>query len=100
MATGERVEDATEEGMRISRFVSGKPIRLAGFNLGSYVSASRMVEGYRVEVRATKSVERRLQPPRTPVIMPAPVLPGRRRRQAARPWWSCPSRRWPIPPRI
>lgn len=85
VATGERVEDATDGGMRISRFVSGKPIRLAGFNLGNYVSASRTVEEYRVEVRATKSVERRLQPPRTPVIMPAPVLPGRRRRQAAPP---------------
>ncbi len=85
VATGERVEDAADGGMRMSRFVSGKPIRLAGFNLGNYVSASRMVEEYRVEVRATKSVERRLQPPRTPVIMPAPVLPGRRRRQAAPP---------------
>lgn len=85
VATGERVEHATDGGMRISRFVSGKPIRLAGFNLGNYVSASRMVEGYRVDVRATKSVERRLQPPRTPVIMPAPVLPGRRRRQVQPP---------------
>ena len=85
VATGERVEHATDGGMRISRFVSGKPIRLAGFNLGNYVTASRIVEGYRVEVRATKSVERRLQPPRAPVIMPAPVLPGRRRRQAEPP---------------
>jgi len=85
VATGERVEHATDGGMLISRFVSGKPIRLAGFNLGNYVSASRMVEGYRVEVRATKSVERRLQQPRTPVIMPAPVLPGRRRRQVVPP---------------
>lgn len=85
VATGERVEHSVDGGMRVSRFVSGKPIRLAGFNLGSYVSASRAVEGYRVEVRATKSVERRLQPPRTPVIMPAPTLPGRRRRQAAPP---------------
>ena len=85
VATGERVEHSTKDGMRISRFASGKPIRLAGFNLGNYVSASRMVEGYRVEVRATKSVERRLQPPRAPVIMPAPVLPGRRRRQVAPP---------------
>lgn len=85
VATGERVEHATDGGMRISRFLSGKPIRLAGFNLGNYVAASRNVEGYRVEVRATKSVERRLQPPRTPVIMPAPVLPGRRRRQAQPP---------------
>ena len=85
VATGERVEHVTDGGMKTSRFVSGKPIRLAGFNLGNYVSASRAVEGYRVEVRATKSVERRLQPSRTPVIMPAPVLPGRRRRQVAPP---------------
>ena len=85
VATGERVQHSTDGGMRMSRFVSGKPIRLAGFNLGNYVSASRVVEGLRVEVRATKSVERRLQPSRTPVILPRPLLPGRRRRQAEPP---------------
>ena len=85
VATGKRIQHATDGGMQISRFVSGKPIRLAGFNLGNYVSASREVEDFLVEVRATKNVERRLQPPRTPVIMPAPVLPGRRRRRVEPP---------------
>lgn len=85
VATGERIAHATDGGMRISRFISGKPIRLAGFNLGNYVSASRVVEDFLVEVRATKSVERRLQQPRTPVIMPAPILPGRRRRRVEPP---------------
>ena len=85
VATGKRTQHATDGGMQISRFVSGKPIRLAGFNLGNYVSASREVEDFLVEVRATKNVERRLQPPRTPVIMPAPVLPGRRRRRVEPP---------------
>ena len=77
VATGERVEHAAEGGMRMSRFTSGGPIRLAGFNLGDFASASRAVDGFRIEARATKSVERRLQPPRAPVMLPEPALPGR-----------------------
>ena len=79
VATGALIEDRVEDGARISRFRSGKPIRLAGFNLGTYVSASRDVDGFRVEVRATKNVEKRLQPPRLPVVLPNPAVSGRRR---------------------
>ena len=79
VATGALVEDRIEAGMRMSRFVSGKPIRHAGFNLGNYVGSSREVEGFRVEVRATKSVEQRLQPRQTPLWLPAPATSGRRR---------------------
>ena len=57
VATGSRFEDITRDGERISRFRSGKPIRIAGFNLGDYAAASREVNGFRVEVRATKTVE-------------------------------------------
>ena len=79
VATGSRVEDRIDGGMRVSRFESGKPIPLAGFNLGEYVSSSREVDGFRVEVRATKSVEQRLQPAPTPLLMPSPPMPRRRR---------------------
>ncbi len=81
VATGSLLSDSTEAGMRISRFDSGKPIQLAGFNLGDYVSAGRDVDGFRVEVRATKKVEQRLQPSRTPVIVPRSPVPGARRRR-------------------
>ena len=79
VATGSLVEDSIDGGMRVSRFDSGKPIAIAGFNVGDFVSAAREVDGYRVEVRATKKVEQRLQPPRTPIIVPPPPLTQRRR---------------------
>ena len=79
VATGSPVADHFDEGMRVSRFRTERPIRLAAFNLGNYVSASREVDTFRVEVRATKNVERRLLPPRTPVVLAPPVIRGRRR---------------------
>ncbi len=79
VATGSLVEDRVDEGMRVSRFDSGKPIAIAGFNLGEYVSTSREVDGFRVEVRATKGVEQRLQPSRAPVVIPPTPPVGRRR---------------------
>lgn len=79
VATGTPVADQLDAGMRVSRFRTERPIRLAAFNLGNYVSASRDVDRFRVEVRATKNVEARLQPRRTPVVLPPPVVRGRRR---------------------
>lgn len=84
VATGEPVEDYKDGGMRVSRFRSGRPIRMAGFNLGDYVAASREVDGFRVEVRATKTVEARLQAPRAPVVLPNSIGVGRRRGGARR----------------
>lgn len=80
VATGLLKDERVDGGMRISRFESGRPIAIAGFNLGEFVSAGRDVDGFRVEVRATKVVEQRLIPPRSPVIVPRPT--SRRRRLA------------------
>ncbi|MDE0104077.1 MAG: M1 family aminopeptidase [Bryobacterales bacterium] len=85
VATGTRVDDALDEGMRVSRFTSGKPIRIAGFNLGDFASAVREVDGFRIEVRANKTVEERLQPPRTPVLLPPSVVSSRRRNRNEQP---------------
>lgn len=79
VATGNLVGSHVDGGMRVSRFDSEKPIRLAGFNLGEYVPASREVDGFRVEVRATRSVEQRLRPPRASLVLPPVPLSGRRR---------------------
>ena len=85
VATGRRVEDTTEEGMRRSRFQTSEPIRLAGFNLGDYASTNREVDGYSVEVRATKSLERRLQTEARTVVLPnRAVSPGRRNERTSR----------------
>ena len=79
VATGSLVEDRVGDGMRVSRFNSERRIRLAAFNLGNYASSRREVDGFRVEVRATKNVEQRLQPPRTPIVLPPTSARGRRR---------------------
>ena len=80
VATGSRISDAIEGGMRLSHFTSGKPIRLAGFNLGDFATAAREVDGFRIEVRANRGVEARLRPPRAPVLLPAPLANVGRRR--------------------
>lgn len=85
VATGELVDDFTSEGMRVSKFRSGKPIRMAGFNLGNYAAASREVGGFRIEVRATRGVENRLAPNRVPVVLPGTTLTGRRRDRRSAP---------------
>ncbi len=79
VATGNLVSERFEGGQRISRFETEKEIRLAAFNLGDYESARREVGGYGVEVRATKTVEERLQPARMPIVVAPPTVPGRRR---------------------
>ncbi len=79
VATGTLLEERVESGLRISRFDSGKPIRTAAFNVGDYASTRREVNGYGIEVKATRSVEARLQPRRMPVVIPPPAIPGRRR---------------------
>lgn len=79
VATGSLLEQRVEGGLRISRFDSGKPIRTAAFNIGDYASTRREVNGFGIEVKATRSVEARLQPRRMPVVIPPPAIPGRRR---------------------
>ena len=91
VATGSLVEDSTVEGTRSMRFRSERPIRLAAFNLGDYAAARREVDGFRVEVRATRNVEERLQPPRTPVVLPPSSLRGRRRERVDSPVLVLPS---------
>lgn len=81
-ATGRLVETSESEGRRDSHFVSEGPLRLAGFNLGRFVEARREGENYEVSVRATPTVEERLQPKRPSaryVPMPPTQIRGRGR---------------------
>ncbi|SPE33676.1 Peptidase M1, membrane alanine aminopeptidase (fragment) [Candidatus Sulfopaludibacter sp. SbA3] len=56
------VEDRTEGEWRITRRKTAAPIRLAGFNLGSYLHARVERAGYTVDVCANRSLERELKP--------------------------------------
>ncbi len=85
VATGNPVGSRDDGDFRISEFDSVKPIRLAGFNLGDYVSATRDVDGFLVDVRATTNIERRLRPPRASLILPPVPVPGRRRSRSGSP---------------
>ncbi len=78
VATGTQLEDAVDGGMQTTRFKTESPIRLAGFNLGHYISASREVDGYTIEVHATETVEPRLRPRPPRVRMPLPTQPATR----------------------
>jgi hypothetical protein len=82
IATGKKItgaddEDPTEEtaGERVSRWVSERPIAMAGFNLGRYVRAEAKAGSVAVEAYSTKGVERSF--PRAPAeIIGTPAFPG------------------------
>ena len=86
VATGAERSSTVEAGRRTTVFESEGPIRLAGFNLGAYESAGREVGGFRLEVKANRRVENRLQPKlQAPVILPPLVAPTGRRGALERP---------------
>jgi hypothetical protein len=82
IATGKKIsgagdEDQTDEtaGEKVSHWVSGRPIPVAGFNLGRYVRAEAKAGDVVVEAYGTKGVERSF--PRAPAEMiEAPTFPG------------------------
>jgi len=80
VSAGEVVEDATEGEWRSTRRRTSVPIRVAGFNLGSYHHVHAARGPYVVEVYANRSLEKALQPkPRETVVLPAPPFPRPRR---------------------
>lgn len=69
------------DGQQTSRWVSERPIPLAGFNLGKYKIATVMAGDVPVETYATAGVERNFPSPKIQVIEPNPSDPTNRRRQ-------------------
>lgn len=57
-----------------------KPLRLFGFNLGSFESSAVKRGGFEVEVYANKTLESALEPRPVAVFLPPPATPGQRRR--------------------
>src|ERR1700676_4526111 len=69
------------EGLQTSRWVSERPIPLAGFNLGKYKVATVKAGSVPVETYATKGVERDFPSPKIQLIEPSPNDPTYPRRQ-------------------
>ncbi|MCS7043608.1 MAG: M1 family aminopeptidase [Bryobacteraceae bacterium] len=79
-ATGDIVEEKVEGETRISRFRTSAPVRLAGFNIGSFEEAEAKADGLLVRVFANRTVEPALMPPPRQIVMPPQTsvrLPGR-----------------------
>jgi hypothetical protein len=82
VATGKSAEASPEQaakanGQQTSRWVSERPIPLAGFNLGKYREASTRVRNVSIETYATRSVEKDFPAAQIQVIPPVPER-GRR----------------------
>jgi hypothetical protein len=77
LATGKRVSAETSGGEQVSRWVSERPIPLAGFNLGKYRAAHAHAGDTQVEVFAARGVEKAFPEPAAKLLDPR-LLPGRR----------------------
>jgi len=81
VATGKPAKvlsDHTANGQQVTRWVSDRPIPLAGFNLGKYREATTHVANVSIETYATRGVEKDFPTGQIQVIAPPPQLPTRR----------------------
>ena len=60
VATGKQVSSTIAEGKRTTRFVTEKPIGVAGFNLGKFVAASSSIGQVEVHAYGARNVEQSL----------------------------------------
>jgi len=82
---------AKTAGGQISRWVSDRPIPLAGFNLGKYKMATMQAGNVTVETYATQGVEKDFPSARIQVIEPNPLNPAPRGAQVIVPSRPSPS---------
>jgi hypothetical protein len=80
------------DGLQASRWVSERPIPLAGFNLGKYKVATVKAGNVAVETYATNGVERDFPSPKIQLIGPIPNDPTYRPRQLVVPSRPSPAR--------
>jgi hypothetical protein len=76
--TAARVDGQQSSGEQRSRWVSERPIPLAGFNLGKYRAVTTRAGDVTVETYATPGVERDFPTPRIQTIEPDPADPSKR----------------------
>jgi hypothetical protein len=78
VATGKRVRESaaiTTDGQQVARWVSERPIPLAGFNLGKYKSVSARAGETVVEAFAASGVEQEFPKSSLEISSPPPLLP-------------------------
>jgi hypothetical protein len=82
VAAGDLVSENVSEGVKTSRYKTGVPVRLAGFNLGVYEKTQVNRKGIQVDVYANQVVERALQAAaqRPPIVIQSPAALPRRGR--------------------
>jgi len=71
-ANGQQSNSQPSSAPQISRWVSERPIPLAGFNLGKYKVATAQAGDVTVETYATTGVERNFPTPRVQLVQPDP----------------------------
>jgi len=81
VATGKQAPFATDSiagtsGQQTSRWISDRPIPLAGFNLGKYSEATTKAGDVAVETYATETVERDFPSPKIQIMEPMRPTPG------------------------
>ncbi len=77
VATGKRVSQGNEGGQMVSRWISERPLPVAGFNLGRYVAAATTTQDTVIESYAARSVESTFPQPNLMVIpRPNPRVAG------------------------
>ena len=83
VATGKPAEVLPDQlhkanGQQVTRWVSDRPIPLAGFNLGKYREATTRVGNVAIETYATRTMEKDFPTGQIQVIAPPPQVPMRR----------------------
>jgi hypothetical protein len=85
VATGEAAEDKTEGDIRVSRWKTIAPVRLAGFNLGQYQHVKIKRADCTFEVFGNRSLEPSLQPKAPVLLVPSIQRSGSRHPQVIAP---------------
>ena len=82
IATGKKVEEKAASGgdEQVTRWVSERPLPIAGFNLGKYERAVARAGDVRVETYASKDVEKTFPTPRSETVT-VPLIPTIRPQQ-------------------
>jgi len=76
VATGEKIDEQLSGDVHVGRWHSGKPMSVAGFNLGEYASASLASDAATIDVYANRELEQSLNDRLNASNPPLPALPA------------------------
>jgi hypothetical protein len=72
LAVGEKVTDTQSGDMRKSRWISDRPVPVAGFNLGRYAESKTSAGGVEIAAYASRGVEKDFPIPQKSELRPVP----------------------------